>query len=445
MRASTLLSSLGLLLLAASPVGAATESSFAPPEPLPFPAAASPSAGSVSVDFLRRLFEEQANVQLCRILLAIDKQPIPAGFDWAKCPTGYQQKVVSRQGKVKWAAGAKPTECGSTCFRRPSAGRETFRDRPNARHASFTGYLEFEVDIPGPNRTVRFPWETFFRCKVPAGKRDGATAIEVAFGQPLVGEPGFFEGALDFFLMPLDWSRRVDQAFRAGLATPGGVSLPIGTACSSVGAVAPPSAPAKFDAFTFDPPRPLATSPRLVAAAAATGGPRTATLHITRVTRPAPSPRFTPPADLGQIVLYLNGVSAPLPSVTLPPTGGSSAVHFCKTVNLEGWDSLQVIASASTGSAGWSQFSAAESFGAGGGGRTLVAGRTVPVPPLVASPGAKPESLVVRELELGYYVEASGAAPTQLQAAPAPAPVKRGRPLPRIAGNLTPALPCKWF
>ncbi len=403
---------LAAALLAPEHARAAVESAASAPDPLQYPTVAAPGAREFSTDLLRPLFEAQANGRLCELLLKDANRPIPEAFDFSKCPEPFASKVRNKQGKVHWAGGAKPSECGSACFRRPSNGREQNRTVPNTNHASFTGHFEFELEITGPNRNVRFPYETFFRCVIPPGQKSGDVAVKVVFGQPVIGDPSFFEGVLNFFTGPLDWSRRVEDGIRAELSRPGSVLGPGLGACTSIGANAPANADPKFDAILFDAPRTGGGGLKGGAVARIT---RSANLRFTQIVRKPPVFRVAPPADPGTFTAYVNGVPVPLPiSTALPAAGGAAPINLCKRVDMEGFDRLQVIFATSLGGAAWSQFVGSDGFGEGPQ-RTLLTGRTVVVPALNGGPGAKPEPIFVREFELAYTIDYT-APPTMVSA-----------------------------
>ncbi|MBX3252352.1 MAG: hypothetical protein KF901_34580 [Myxococcales bacterium] len=398
----------------ASHAQAGTESATSPPDALQWPAAASANAGGLSTDLLRREFEAVANASLCELLLRDAKQPVPSDFDFSKCPPTFAAKVLGRQGKVRWAAGAKPTECGNTCWGRPTASQDQHRDRPNTRYASFSGHLEFELDTPGPNRKVRLPYETVFRCVRSPGSRDGEIDGNVVFGTPVIGDPSFWEGAINFFVGPVNWSRRVDAGIRKQLKQGGSIPLPGLGRCSSIGALAPRDAPPKFDAIQYDVPSSSGPASSIKGAAAQSVAAigKSATVRFTRITR-KPVFGYEPPVDAGTFRVWLNGIDVGLLTTpALPPGGGSAPLNVCKTLDMASHDRLQLIFANSQGGAAWSQFGPPERFGAGSG-RTLLTGRSVVVPGKSGIPDtltgkpptSKPQSIFIREFELAYTIE----------------------------------------
>lgn len=407
-RSSRLLGCGALALLSAMAVAPAAdaapnvvEGAQNAPDPLQYPAITPSNGGAVTlpVTMLRQAIEAAGNAQLCKVLMTDAHMAIPDNFDFSKCPTDIANKVKNRQGKARWASGAKPTECGTNCVGRPSNGRDMNVDRPNTHHATVTGHIDIEVDNPGPNRTVYFNWKAFARCDMKPGgpPHQGEIKFDVVVDPPVVGDAGFWEGAINFFLGPVDWSRRIGEGIRAQLSTPGGQTSNTGLKCMTVGSVV--GGNAAQDAFVFDVKPPVIVGP-----------PRTATVRLISVTRkPVPTFNYTPPVDPGSFVLFVNGVSAPLPTTApLPPGGGTAPLNMCKTINMDGSDRLQVLFTSSLGGTTWSQLGSADGYGAGKTHR-MTTGRNVVVPgrPSPINPHPKPETLHLDEFELTYTIEYS--------------------------------------
>lgn len=400
-------------LLFAVPDARAQEGAISPPPPLQWPVLAGPNAkGDFSITILRQLIELGGNEELCKILMKEANQPIPANFEWSLCPPEFQAKVIGRQGKVSWASGAKPTECGTNCLGRPFMNQSRSLDRPNVIFAMLYGHLDFAIDVPGPfNRNVRFGYEAQFYCLTQHGAREGDFNIRMVFGTPVVSEPGILESITDFIILPANISRAIERGIRRSLSTPGSQSQSLGR-CSSIGAnkdVQP-----AFDSIRFDLPQPgMRRPPVRIIADTALGG-KSATVRFVRITR-KPVFGYTPAAAPGQFNVFLNGIPAyfpDTPALNLPPAGGSAAINFCKTIDTDGSDRLQIIFVNSHGGAVWSQFAPNTNFGAGPA-RTMVTGRTVvvagqpgPPNPVTGKPGSvKPQPVVLREFELLYTIE----------------------------------------
>lgn len=413
-RAATALA-LGLLffLVLAVSHANAQEGAISPPPPLQWPAQAGANANSdFSITLLRRQIELGGNTELCKILMTEAKQPIPANFTWSLCPPDFQAKVNARDGKVSWASGAKPTECGTNCVGRPFMTQSTSLDRPNTIYAMLYGHLDYAIDVPGPfNRDVTYGYEAQFRCLLDPGARQGDLDIRMVFEPPVVDDPGILESITNFLILPADLSRRIEEGIRSQLSTPGSQSQSLGR-CTSIGVntAAEPS----FDSILFNRP---ASRPTVRVPIADTALRSTVTVHFFRITR-KPVFGYTPPADPGQFTVYLNGAPAHFPgtpALNLPVAGGSAAINFCKTIDMTGADRVQLIFANSLGGAVWSQFAANANYGAGPV-RTMTTGRTVVVPglpgppdPVTGKPGpTKPQPIVLNEFELLYTIEYHG-------------------------------------
>jgi hypothetical protein len=413
------------VLVLAVPGARAQEGAISPPPPLQWPVQAGPNTPTdFSITLLRQQIELGGNVELCKALMTEAGQPIPANFTWSMCPPEFQAKVNAREGMVSWASGAKPTECGTDCVGRPFMTQSMALDRPNTIFAMLYGHLDFSIDVPGPfNRDVRYGYEAQFRCLTEPGAREGDFNIRMVFEPPVVGDPGILESVTNF-MIPANISRAIEDGIRSRLSTPGSQSQSLGR-CRSIGVnvAAQPS----FDSILFDRPAASTKRPNVKAPIAGTALGTSATVHFIRITR-KPVFGFTPPADPGQFNVFLNGIPAyfpDTPALVLPAAGGSAAINFCKTIDMNGADRLQIIFANSLGGAVWSQFAANTSYGAGSP-RTMTTGRTVVVPgqpgppdPVTGKPRpVKPQSIVLREYELLYTIEYH-APPSQIAVAPA--------------------------
>jgi hypothetical protein len=170
------------------------------------------------------------------------------------------------------------------------------------------------------------------------------------------------------------------------------------SACRSIGAAAA-SDPAewKFDAFNWDGP----ASPGLTVISALTRG--TATVYFDRIIRHKTlvSDSTTDPFTFR---VYLNGISGLMPKtgeIDLAPDGVSTQA-FCKSIDVTGADSLQILFTSNTGGSVWSQFPAAANYGAGGS-RSMTTGQSMVLP--ARAPGEKPQQFLNREFEVQYHIE----------------------------------------
>jgi hypothetical protein len=383
---------------------AAIESAQSPPDPLEFPQFASPNDPSTSIgaDALRDRIEDAANVQICRVLMTDAHQAVPAALSdpkatFASCPASFQNMVKNRQGVVRWASGAKPSECGLSCMSRPQLWRSSDRDRPNANDVMISGKISLEVEVPGPNRDVVFSWKAYAECKMAPGGpvRLGKANLDVVVDAPVVGSPGFFAGALSFFLLPAQLTERITNGIKAKLPSSGSTSgSDLGFACSTVGMST--ATAWQHDTLNFGTKLPLMV-----------GTGRTATIRLVSIAR-KPVSGYTPPADGGSFTLYANGVEfgIPIALAPTPPVGGTTQLNMCKTIDMDGFDRLQIILANTLGGTTWSQFASADGFGAGKA-HTMSTGRTVVVAG-VPTPGnthPKPSPLLINEFELTYTVD----------------------------------------
>jgi hypothetical protein len=279
----------------------------------------------------------------------------------------------------------------------------------------------------------------------------------MVFGTPVISDPGILE-SITSFMVPANISRAIEQGIRDRLSTPGSQSQSLGR-CRSIGANQ--AADPAFDSILFDLPAAGTRLPTVRVPIDVGALSSSATVRFVRITR-KPVTGFTPPAEPGQFSVYLNGIPAlfpDAPALDLPVTGGSAAINFCKTIDLNGANRLQLIFTNSHGGAAWSQFAENTNYGAGPA-RSMTTGRTVVVPgspgppdPVTGKPRpAKPQPLVLREFELLYTIEYH-APPNQITVAPATGgggirPTRPGLALtaPEAVlsdGSAQPAQPCK--
>jgi len=391
----------------------AQEGAISPPAPLQWPVQAGPTANSdFSITVLRQQVEFGGNEELCKILMREAGQPIPPNFNWSLCPPQFQAKVTAHEGKVSWAPSAEPTKCGTNCVGRPFMTQSSSLDRPNSIFAMLYGHLDFAIDVPGPfNRTVRYGYEAQFRCLTEPGAREGDFNIRLVFGTPVVGEPGILEGIVDF-MIPANISRSIEAGIRRRLSAPRSQSQLLGR-CTSIGAKKDPQP--SFDSALFDRPPPGTMQPTVHNPPIGTVQGKSATVRFVRITRKPPVFGYAPPAEPGQFSVFVNGIAAHFPdtpALNLPAAGGSAAINFCKTIDMNGADRLQLIFVNSHSGAVWSQFGANTNFGAGPQ-RTMTTGRKVvvpgqpgpPNPTTGRAPVGRPQSIVLREFELVYTIE----------------------------------------
>lgn len=434
---------------------AAQEEILGPPEALQYPVLAAETAPrAITGPFLRKAIEDAADLGLCEALMREAGHQFPDGFGPQQCTAPFAQRVRTRDGLVKWRSeNSRPLKCGSGCFGQPFMTATRHVDRPNLREAMLFGHLDFLIDPPGPvNRDLTYSYEVHVQCKADNGLRAGNIEVRVEVGDPVLGPPGTLESTLDFFLLPAQISRRIENFIRSKLQSVPNTTIG-GESCRSIGASR--AANPLFDSMPFD----LATSggvglrPELgdIAGVRAERA-RVEFLSITR--HPLPplvAPEHAHPGDpaAGYFNVYLNGANVAFPpplgmpdGLVLPPAGGTVALNYCRTIPLDGADRLQLLFVNALGGSVWAQFARSATFGAGGP-RGFTTGRSIVVPATGTPP--KPQSVILREFELRYRI------------VHLPAPVitagSGGRPgrvvdhplgdLPVLVSDESPATPCR--
>jgi hypothetical protein len=330
------------------------------------------------------------------------------------------------------------------------------RTRPNLRRAHLFAWVYLRA---GP-REISYPLDVFFTCSAENGARNGTMVVEAKAGPPAIGEAGVLESIGNFFTAGY-LSSHIESEIRRQLPAVSPNSNNAGS-CRSVGPALDPS-PA-FDAVRFD----LPTSGRRIstaATAAITDRVRIEFLRIQRNPLPATvAQEHGSPGDplSGQFGVYINGALHFFPpdGLVLPVAGGSAPINFCTTVDVTGWDRLQILFTNDLGGAGWSQFPRSSRFGQGGT-RTLTTTRSIVVPGLPGLPnpitgvsgGSRPRTVVLQEFELTYrvtfqpsptLVQATPAAPSTGGVRPGLANAVSGRPALATANPSAPAAqPCR--
>jgi hypothetical protein len=420
----------------------AQEDNTSQPPPLQWPSSVSAHPNGqlpfvLGTTGLRASIEKAGDTALCEMLMKDAKIPIPneATFSYdTDCPSSIKAEINSRQGKYSWADGARPTECGRNCIGPPFMSQTQNVDRPNSIYALVYGHLTFHVDVPGPfNRDVQYGLEIDANCSVPGGSRTGVTSLTTHVDGPLSDDPGFLESIVNYLLLPAEISQRITDAIDSGygVSTIPGPNLGL---CSSIGAVASPPADYKFDAFVWDVPQPRRPAPITTSGASAIRP--TATLYFDRIFRNH-TIESNPSTGPFSFTIYINGVPAhiaPNSTITLAPNASYNQ-KYCKTVSMDGVNGLQILFTDSLGGAVWSQFTPAQNFGTGGSHK-MTTGRTYFTPGL--HPGDKPIAFVLREFELDYRINYSGA-PTAV--APVTPPPSGVRPRPPLGGVATTGQP----
>jgi hypothetical protein len=391
----------------------AQEDNFSAPAPLQFPTLPTPEAtGMLPMSAVRNGLELAGSAELCKILTreADPDAVIPPGFTFAQCDPAIAAKVNSRSGSIRWASGARPSECGGNCVGRPFHGQTWSLDRPNRRFVSVLGRLTFTALNVGPtpfDRDVTFPVEVRLQCSIEGGGTRGEVRVSAVVSQPFADEPGFVESLADFFLGPLSLSRSIEDGIRAAVGGGGTMPGPSLGPCTSFGAILDPES-RTFDSFAWNVPRPL---PQKVLTDTRLGS--TATIVFDSIVRHRTLETSPPPAGPLQFLVYVNGNPALIPRIgtlDLPP-GGRHDQTYCRTVDVAGAEALQILFVDNLGGAVWSQFPRGADFG-NGPPRTMTTGRQYfesPRPPFEGVPqppgGNKPQAFVAREFEVRYHID----------------------------------------
>ena len=423
--------------LALAGAAAAQENAPGPAPPLEFPFQATiDSPRAVNMQIFRFAVERGADFGLCKALMIKDGEPMPrdaAGREF--CPPNYKQKVAANEGFIQWAPNARPLKCDG-CVGRPFMSPEDNAAAPNLRRAKAFGRLQF-LSTTGPNRTITYGFDAFFTCKAPNGAKEGELAIDIKFGQPVIGDPGFWESFVSFFTAGA-LTDFIDAKIRENIDALPNLTLADGR-CRSIG-VELADTPV-FDNVRYDLPQDAASvGPGQVSATALARIGESATIRLISVKRlPLPllvAPEHGSPGSplAAQFTLYANGETSLLPpqGLSLPPEGGVAPLNFCKTVDLSGRQTLQILFTNDLGGAVWSQFGRSAAFGAGST-RSMTTGRSIVVPALPGppdpltgkpAPGGKPQTVALREFELTYDVTFNQAPVLTVEPA-APAPKKK--------------------
>lgn len=436
---------LGLVLMVAiavatlggKPASAQEDNNSAPP-PLQFPTLQVTEANGVfGMGALRSAIQQGANAMLC-ILLTREKNPdavFDDTFTFNECDPDIAFAVNNNLGSIHWLPGARPMECGGDCMSRPMNDQTRSLDLPNRRFASVRGRLTFRLEDVGPtlfDRDVNFPLEVRFECRVQGALKVGELLVTTVVGQPFSDEPGIDETIFNILLFPLEISRQIDNRLRAALG--GGSTSPsisLGR-CTSIGAHQDPVNP-QADGFTWFQPPPAQGGAHPPISPPGT----TAMIVFDSIVRNQTLEKSPPPAAPLQFVVYVNGSGTVIPrtgTITLSP-GGRHDQKYCKTVNVEDAENLQILFVDSLGGTVWSQFPRVADFG-NGPVRRMTTGRQYFEPPtpiqgVPQPPGSdKPQSFIAREFEVQYHIVFEPSAvtpPTATPAGPAaPTPIDGG-------------------
>ncbi len=200
-----------LLCLLAWPTAArGQENLVSPPVPLQWPRIERGQRPNRNfpIRLLRVSLEDGVNTMLCKQLMKEADEPIPADFTFSLCPAEFRNTIALRQGKVRWAPGAKPSECGTNCVHRPFMTTSSAFDKPNTNFAMLFGHLDLLVTAKTLfTRRVSFGYEAKFECITKPGDKEGVFTVRVVFDRPVVGGGGVFESVINFLYTGLSLRR----------------------------------------------------------------------------------------------------------------------------------------------------------------------------------------------------------------------------------------------
>lgn len=426
-----------LVFAPVAPVGA-QENALPPSEVLETPFEANDQARDMVNSSVTRFFiQRTADTQLCNILMENRYKDDPDELDALReefgpdhCESDLNNDVQNNQGLVHWKNETRPLTCGTSCFGRPFMTSTSYLDRPNLRQAKIFGRLNFVIDLPTIDRDLTIPYEIVMTCKAVGGSRVGVFDAAINLGDPILGGAGWFETALDFFLLPANISRRLEAAMKSRIPNLPSASLtdadngaPVEPApCTSIGVLQDQNNPL-FDVVRINEPSDSILSRARLAAVTAITGDRARIEFISIKRNRAPSfivddPQASGDAS-GVFFAYLNGAGLNIPppsaagqnELELPVEGGTVSLNYCRTIDLSGRDKLQMLFVNGLGGAVWSQFSKSEKFGEGEV-RRMTTGRTIVRPAMQGPPDPvtgrptfnKPTTQIIREFELFYRI-----------------------------------------
>jgi hypothetical protein len=258
--------------------------------------------------------------------------------------------------------------------------------------------------VLGETRDFDYLLETDVRRNVPGGNRTGVIGVTTTTQGPVADDPWFLESILSSLLLPVELSERIDdritQNFKVTTTT---TPLAMGQfQCSSIGIVASPPNQYKNDEFVWDVP-----APKIVPVGSNAAVRPRATLYFDRILRNQTTESI-PPSSPFSFTPYINGMPAHIPRMSTIPLAPNASYNqkYCRTISMEGLNSLQILFTDNVGGAVWSQFTAGQDFGSGVSHK-MTTGRSVVT--AAPHPGDKPVQSWLRDFELDYRIDYSGA------------------------------------
>ena len=327
------------------------------------------------------------------------------------------EEVQDLRARLRWAANAKPLECGYECMSPPRMSTTRHRDQPNEKVVSVSASLSFVLDkiqkkiagvwVPVPSRTIRVNVKFRANCSGWLGG-NGHIQIFTKVDQPVIDqEHSVIEDILDFVAMPFNLSRFIDAQVAKHLprSTSPPPQEPQNSSCESLGLISnyPNEDMWRQDAIVWDPGRRLSLPTNISG--------ESAKVAFTRIKRLKVRPEEL--SSSGDIVFsfYVNG--HPL---TYPTAGGLQLAENASVDLNEASviipisnevQTLQLIVSDDVGGAGWTSFDRRHRFGSGT--HTIRTHRTVlqsaPDVPGFPDHSRRPQKLDVQEFEVTFQIE----------------------------------------
>ena len=121
---------------------------------------------------------------------------------------------------ARWSDGARPTECGRGCLGAPFVTQTRFLDRPNSRIGLALGRLEFVAPVGPFERRIIFSYRIEVECRIPGAGKEGNIFVTVKVDPGYIEDAGIGESIADFFLGPVDLSRRIEAVSYTHLTLP---------------------------------------------------------------------------------------------------------------------------------------------------------------------------------------------------------------------------------
>ena len=292
---------------------------------------------------------------------------------------------------LEWPDSYHPGSCGNNCVRSVRMRSTEYLDQPNQRYAYVEGTLAFDGSRFGLSRRLYIPVELRAICE------RGGLRLVTTTGTPYLGSGNVLEDILDFLLLPLNLSARIEAEVRKELE-----SLPQVTEtmrmqpCRTLSVVNDEDW--RFDRIVWDSP-PRFSTPGLAPAE------NSVSLSVKRITRANLSPVLDDGKEEIGFYFYVNGqqLEAPLevghyqlgPGESVMPQG------LDWELNLNSGASLQIIVTDDDGNSGWAEHTVGSSLD--DTRQNVQTSRIVFRPP--TPPATRPSRINVHQYSVEYEIE----------------------------------------